>query len=109
MNPKILPNYIRTQLRQGVPKERLLETLRVGGWNQTDVEVAFKEVDHEPKNTPSFDLGSIAHRGPIHILRRILWALLFIVILFLAFLYYLGGEGVEVPFRDQPVVDSSTL
>jgi hypothetical protein len=86
MKPEEFAHYVDSQLRQGIPKDSLVNNLRAGGWTQQQIDGAFAVHDSRVRK----DLMPT----PIHKYStgEIIMVILLILFILLTCLFILGGE-----------------
>src|SRR3990167_8414479 len=49
-------NYIKENLAKGVPQDKIRQSLLAKGWKQTDIDVAFLQLEAPPSSLPPFPI-----------------------------------------------------
>lgn len=91
MKPEEFSHYVDSQLKQGIPREALTNNLLAGGWSKEQIDVAFKGHDerlHKQLTTPD---------RKAYIIRDIIFWILFLIAIFVAFLFFLGDPALVPP------------
>lgn len=86
MKPEEFDHYVDSQLRQGIPKDSLVNNLRAGGWTEGQITSALQAHDMRVRK----ELAP-THRHFYTASEVILWVILSMVVLLTLF-FYLGAE-----------------
>ncbi len=86
MKPEEFAHYVDSQLRQGIPKDSLINNLRAGGWTQEQIDNAFAVHDNRVRKDL---MPTRVHR---YSTGEIIMVILLIIFILLTCLFILGGE-----------------
>lgn len=91
MKPEEFYHYVDAQLKEGTPNGALRNNLLAGGWTKEEIEKAFELHDKRIHN----DLTAPGSRA--YIIRDIIFWVLFLLVMIMAFLFFLGDPGLVPP------------